>query len=163
MLGRAEGWERTWVLLGMYAGLRAHEIAKLRAEDVNEDFIYVEGKGGRRSMLPTSPLLWAEVNKYYPRTGYLFPSRGSHISTGRVSVRVGRLFEELGIEGSIHRARHTFATILLREGAKIRVVQQLMRHASLATTAAYAAVDEDEMRAAVHLLPRNDDEGEDAP
>jgi Phage integrase family len=50
----------------------------------------------------------------------------------------------------VHRCRHVYATRLLRSGVNIRVVQQLMRHASLQTTAAYTAVDEDELRDAVN-------------
>jgi integrase/recombinase XerD len=49
----------------------------------------------------------------------------------------------------LHRGRHYFATALLRGGANIRVVQELMRHSSLATTAKYLAVSADELRAAV--------------
>jgi site-specific recombinase XerD len=64
----------------------------------------------------------------------------------------GRLFDSLGIAGSIHRARHSYATTLLRAGANVRVVQTLMRHSSLATTAAHCAVDEDERAAAIRLL-----------
>ncbi len=62
------------------------------------------------------------------------------------------LFRRLGIDGSSHRCRHYFATQLLRGGTSVRVVQTLMRHSSLATTAAYLAVDEDERSAAVSAL-----------
>lgn len=66
------------------------------------------------------------------------------------AVRI--LFDELGIEGATHRTRHSYGTALLRGGANIRVVQELMRHSSLATTAAYLGVDEDERRRAIALL-----------
>ena len=57
------------------------------------------------------------------------------------------------VPGSAHSLRHWYATQLLREGADIRVVQQLMRHASLATTAGYLAVESDALTAAVAALP----------
>jgi len=63
-----------------------------------------------------------------------------------------RLFAANGIEGSIHRCRHTYATQLLRAGVNIRVVQELMRHASLTPTQIYTAVDEDERRDAITRL-----------
>lgn len=153
VLLHATGHVRAWLLLALRAGLRAHEIAKIRGEDVTPDGIYVEGKGGVRATLPCHPEVWALAQEH-PRHGYWFPGyRGrSHVQTDTVTNRVGRLFRELGIEGSIHRARHTYATTLLRRGVNIRVVQRLMRHASLATTATYTAVDEDELRAAVNLL-----------
>ena len=57
-----------------------------------------------------------------------------------------------GIEGSLHRCRHTYATELLRAGANIRVVQTLMRHASLSSTQIYTAVDENERREGIRRL-----------
>jgi len=114
--------------------------------------LFVTGKGGQEATVPTHPDLWLLAGSY-PATGYWFPSpSGGHILAGTVGIRVGRLFRRHGIEGSIHRTRHTYGTRLLRSGANIRVVQTLLRHASLATTEMYTAVDEDERRAAVCLL-----------
>lgn len=150
----ASGDRRTWLLLGMFAGLRAHETAKLRGEDVSERALYVRGKGGKDSMLPTHPLIW-QVAQVYPRTGYWFPSRKvgrDHVCSQTVSTYITRLFSELGIEGSYHRCRHMYGTNLLRSGVNLRIVQDLMRHSSLATTAAYLGVDEDERQAAIRGL-----------
>jgi len=69
-----------------------------------------------------------------------------------ISTVTSRLFAANGIEGSIHRCRHTYATALLRSGVNIRVVQELMRHSSLASTQRYTAVDEDERRDAINRL-----------
>lgn len=152
VLSVVQGDVRTWILLALGAGLRVSEIAALRGEDVQPDGIYVEGKGGKRVTLPCHRTLW-DVAQQYPRFGYWFPARdGGHIPGQRISLTVGRLFASLGIEGSIHRCRHVFGTRLLRSGENIRVVQKLMRHSSLATTAAYTAVDEDELRSAVDGL-----------
>ena len=149
----ARGNVHAWLLLALRQGLRAHEIAKVRGEDVTEELIHVTGKGGKSAYLPTHPDVW-RLAQDYPRRGYWFPSpaHDGHISSNSVSIMVGRLFRSLGIEGSIHRARHSYGTSLLRNGANMRVVQQLMRHSSPASTALYTAVDEDEMRAAINLL-----------
>lgn len=151
VLAEASGDMRAWVLLALLQGLRAHEIAKLRGEDVGPDDLYVHGKGGKQAILPTHPQIW-ELAESYPRRGYWFPYRDGHMPARLVSLRVGRLFDSLGLEGSLHRLRHTYGTRLLRAGVHIRRVQKLMRHANLATTAAYTAVDEDELRAAIRLL-----------
>jgi len=154
LLSTVTGDARTWVLLGLLAGLRAHEIAQLRGEDVTQDSIYVTGKGGQRAAIPTHPDLW-QLAQAYPRHGWWFPSPrypGRHILHSSVSIRISGIFRELGISGGVHRCRHTYGTRLLRGGANIRVVQTLMRHQDLATTAIYCAVDEDERRAAVSLL-----------
>jgi integrase/recombinase XerD len=65
---------------------------------------------------------------------------------------VTKLFASVGVEGSTHRARHAFGTNLLRKGANIRVVQELMRHESLATTAGYLRVEESERVEAIGAL-----------
>lgn len=142
-----------WLTLALYAGLRAHEIAKIRGEDVDVDQLYVFGKGGQGKFLPTHPLIW-ELAQSRPRAGWWFPTRSSmgHVRPTGVSTMTSRLFATYGIEGSIHRCRHTYATELLRGGANVRVVQELMRHASLNSTMIYTAVDEDERRDAINRL-----------
>lgn len=154
VLARATGDRRAWITLALYAGLRAHEVAKIRGEDIDGDTLYVRGKGGKDAMLPVHPEV-AALARAYPRVGYWFPSASSatgHVSRHTVSTSTSRLFELCGIEGGLHRARHAYGTTLLRSGANIRVVQTLMRHESLATTAAYLAVDADEQAAAVAAL-----------
>lgn len=149
-LEASSGDVRAYLLLASRAGLRAHEIAKIRGEDVTEDAIYVTGKGGKTAMIPTHPDLWA-LAQTYPRQGWWFAGAraGEPRSRHAVTLRVGRHFDALGIEGGIHRCRHYYGTALLRSGVNLRIVQTLMRHESLATTAGYLAVDEDERRAAI--------------
>lgn len=155
-MAAASGNTRAWLLLALRAGLRAHEIAKVRGEDVAEDFLSVTGKGAKEAAIPTHPDLWA-LAQDYPRRGWWFPSpqHEGHVSGASVTILVGRLFRSAAVDipkGSIHRARHSYATSLLRRGANLRQVQTLMRHDSPATTAIYTAVDEDELRCAINLL-----------
>ncbi len=154
VMDAATGDVRTWIMLALHAGLRSHEAAKIRGEDVSAEWLHVIGKGGKRANLPTSDVVW-DLAQQYPRRGWWFPSplaSDRPITAATVSRRVGLLFESLGIEGSLHRCRHTYATRLLRSGTHVRHVQKLMRHDSLNTTAAYTALDEDELRAAVNRL-----------
>lgn len=150
----ATGNLRAYLLLGRFAGLRAHEIAKFAGRDIDSDWLYVSGKGAKAQLLPTHPVLW-HLAQQYPRRGYWFPSTRSasgHITPHAVTMRVSRHFDRLGIDGSSHRNRHLFGTQLLRNGTNIRVVQALMRHADLSTTVRYLGVDDDEMRVAIHSL-----------
>ncbi|WP_028472953.1 tyrosine-type recombinase/integrase [Nocardioides alkalitolerans] len=154
VLGATEGNLRAWILLGSYAGLRSFEIAKFRGEDITESMLYVVGKGGTDEAIPTHEVLW-ELAQHYPRAGYWFPSphhARDHVSAQLVGLRVRHLFRDLGLTGSIHRCRATFGTNLLRNGKNIRVIQQLMRHASVATTQHYLGVTNDELRDAIGSL-----------
>lgn len=156
VLREATGRTRSYVMLGMYAGLRAHEVAKFSGEDIDAEMIYVLGKGRQGALIPTHPVLW-ELAQTMPRHGLWFPSptahkRGEPVTPTAVSLAVTTLFTRLGIHGSLHRCRHTYGTRLLRNGAHIRTVQELMRHSSLTTTAKYTAVDEKERVDAIRTL-----------
>lgn len=155
VLQDTSGHLRSWMLLALLSGLRVHEIAKLRGEDIDEATIYVLGKGGQGASIPTHRNLW-ELAQEYPRRGYWFPSPakpGQHYTADHISGQVADRFRAAGIErGSIHRLRATYGTSLFRNGTNLRVVQTLMRHSSLATTEHYLGVDEDERVAAIGLL-----------
>lgn len=149
VMATAQGRTRDWLVLALLAGLRVHEMAKIRGEDVTTEGLRVVGKGGKQAVLPTHPDIWA-MTRRYPREGYWFASPyGAHITPQTITALVTELFSSLGIEGSIHRCRHVYGTRLLRAGVNIRTVQKLMRHSSLETTAAYTAVDEDELQRAI--------------
>lgn len=154
VLEHAHGNVRAFVMLGLFAGLRCFEIAKFAGKDVNERNITVLGKGGQLWMLPTHPLLW-ELAQHYPREGWWFPSRfrsDGYVSRSWVGNSVHDVMAGLGIPGSIHRMRATYGTTLLRNGANVKVVQELMRHTSLESTAHYLGVADDELARAIGTL-----------
>lgn len=153
VLAAAKGDLRAWLQLGLLAGLRVHEVAKLRGEDVTASTIFVRGKGGKDAFVPTHPDLWA-LAADYPRYGWWFPrpTETGHVSGVSITCSTTRLFKRLGIEGSHHRCRHTYGTTLLRNGANLRVVQELMRHESVATTEIYTQVTTDELTRAIASL-----------
>jgi site-specific recombinase XerD len=155
LLARATGDEHAWVVLGLRAGLRCHETAKIAGEDVARDRIRILGKHGKVAWVPTHPDVW-ELAQRYPREGVWFPSYGSrgHVTSKWVSARTSVLLQEIGADGSYHRLRATYATTLLREGANIKIVQKLMRHGSLASTEHYVDAAEDELTAAIQTLGR---------
>lgn len=138
------------IVLAAYAGFRASEIARCRREHVTEDFIVVNGKGNKTKRLPCHPEIWRRA-KDLP-AGLLFPSP----RTGNVMVLPPLArdhFDRIGLrEVHLHRFRHWYATMLLRNGADIRVVQELMRHSSIATTERYLKVEDEQRRFAVSTL-----------
>lgn len=145
-----------YCLLGYQAGLRVHEVAKLRGEDVTASHIRVVGKGRKTAEIPIHDDLWA-LAQSYPRRGFWFPSARSrdHLQADTITVRVTHYFRSLGIQtGSHHRLRHTFATDLARAGVHPRTIQQLMRHASLEVTMRYLEASDEDKRRAVSALSR---------
>lgn len=154
VLDRARSPYRLYCLLAAYAGLRAISIAKLRREDITEATIVVRGKGGKQTAIPTHPEIWAAVRDFPPgpiarlATGEQATARNVSVNT---SIYLKRTLGRSGI--CLHRLRHWFATSLLRRGANLRTVQELLMHSSPTTTAIYTEVTSEERRLAVGTLP----------
>lgn len=147
---------RTKIILGAYAGMRVHEIAKIRGEDISPvaGTITITGKGGRTDTLPAHQLILQQAN-LYPRRGLWFPSPSDPtvpVRAKTVSAVISDAFDRADAPATAHQLRHYFATSLLRAGTDSRVVQSLMRHESLATTGRYLAVNTDQQRAALSGL-----------
>lgn len=146
---------RGMILLCSYQGLRVHEVAKFRTDDI--DFaartVAVVGKGGTRAELPLSDAV-KEFARIMPDNGYWFPADNAagHMKANSVSDTVGKTMRRAGVSGGAHRLRHWFGTTLLDRGVDVRVVQELMRHSNLATTAIYTKVSDEKRAAAIALL-----------
>jgi integrase/recombinase XerD len=154
LLTTATGDPLTWVLLGLRQGLRVHEIAKFRGEELDVEVLQVTGKGGKTVDLPTDPQVW-ELAQSYPRRGFWFPSDASptgHVHRNTITRRVSKLLDGVGAAGSTHRLRHTYATTLLRGGMDIEEVRELLRHNSLTTTQIYLSAEWDRMTRASKIL-----------
>jgi integrase/recombinase XerD len=151
---------RTMILLGAYQGLRAAEIAKFRGSDIDlaTNSLTVIGKGDVYAVLPLHPLVAAEAGKY--GKGWWFPQWTSNrhsetdgpILGNSVSRVVSDAMTRADVPGSAHSLRHWFASELLRRGADLRVLQELMRHSTLNATERYLHVDDSQRRSALLLL-----------
>lgn len=144
---------RAMLTLATYAGLRVAEIARFHSRqlDTRARTIEVTGKGGSTHILPAHPAILA-IARQMP-VGYWFVSqRAAHLGGRTVSQRMRLHMLRCGITGTPHALRHTFATQLLDRGADLRVVQELMRHQSPATTAIYTAITDARKREAVERL-----------
>lgn len=144
---------RRMILLALLAGLRVHEIAKVRGEDVdfNTRMLWVKGKGRRLKSVPLHPIL-LEIASEMPAAGWWFPMRGcesEHVLPKSVSDIVGRTMRRAGVRGTPHALRHWYASTMLDNGVDIRVVQELLRHKSLATTQIYTKVPDGQRHNAI--------------
>lgn len=156
LLDAAKGVCRMWVLFGAFCGLRAHETAKLDFSDftVDEDgevLLRVTGKGGRTDIVPVPPVVRDALSKIERRdSGPLWAG----VRPERVSRTVSTLAARLGIRMRYHQLRHRFGTAVYRaSGRDLLLTQRLMRHASPATTAGYAAVGDERIHDVVRALP----------
>jgi integrase/recombinase XerD len=157
LLGAAPGIKYMAILGAAYgAGLRVSEAAALKVDDIDSTRMLIrveQGKGRKDRNAMLSPQLlqllrlwWKEGKRrgvMLPH-GWLFPGR-SHadpISTRQINRAIHEAAEAAGIRKRVspHTLRHSFATHLLEQDVDIRVIQVLMGHSKLDTTALYARV-----------------------
>lgn len=134
------------------AGLRVSEVCALRPEHILSErgqILVVQGKGRKDRYTVLSPKLLAELRAYWriyrPAGGWLFPSRarpGQPLTVDTARTVFDRAVELAGLphHGGIHSLRHSFATHLLEAGVSLPVLQRLLGHNNLATTARYLHV-----------------------
>jgi site-specific recombinase XerD len=138
------------------AGLRASEVVRLKTTDIDSDrrVIRIEqGKGSKDRTAMLSEVLLVQLRQWYAHArskrlmkpgGWLFP--GINVKRHLSSRQLNRLFhqavEAAGIERrvNLHCLRHSFATHLLEQKADVRIIQVLLGHKKLETTARYSHV-----------------------
>lgn len=144
------------ILLAAVQGLRVHEIAKIRGEDIerDRDALRIKGKGKKVSELPLHPMV-ADWSRRMPTRGWWFPSSkypSEPVQPKSVSRAISDQMKRQGVPGTPHQLRHYFATELLAGGADIFTVRDLLRHSNVATTAIYAALPDAVRRDAIDRL-----------
>jgi integrase/recombinase XerD len=155
----------------LYAtGARVSEAVALNVDDLvgvdgAVDLVRLFGKGSKQRIVPVGSYARAALDAYLVRARPLLSARGSSTPAVFLGMRGARLSrqnawlviraaaerahldEQLGDHGiSPHSLRHSFATHLLQGGADVRVVQELLGHASVATTQIYTRVTADALR-----------------
>jgi integrase/recombinase XerC len=135
-----------WVLLGAFAGMRCQEIAGLASEDVDEQhgvLRIVHAKGGRERVVPLHPDVLAALKALpMPASGPVFRCpNGSRMTADYLGHSLTRYLHSLGIASTAHKLRHWYASSLYRSTRDLRMVQELLGHASPTVTANYAACD----------------------
>lgn len=151
----------------LYAsGLRVSELTGLRLESLSleEGWIRVTGKGNKTRLVPVGKAACAALQVYLqsarpvlvrPKTqSWVFLNRnGGKLTTARIRQIVDERAKLAGIDEKKiypHLLRHSFATHLLQGGADLRVIQEMLGHADIATTQIYTHVDQTRLKA-VHM------------
>ena len=140
------------------AGLRSQEAVSLDLRDVDfeREVVHVHGKGNKERILPLGEEAAVHLARYL-RDGRPALAAGAN-DAFFLSVR-GRRLDTSTVRRLLrhpHRLRHAFATHLLEGGADLRVIQELLGHASLSTTQIYSHVDARRLRRVYdHSHPRS--------
>lgn len=141
---------RALLMLLYSSGLRVRELVRLRVEDVDEDrrLLHVrEGKGAKDRYTVLARRAVEAIRLYrdaYPQSSWLFPGArpNRHLTPRSVQKIVRRAARRAGIEKRVtpHTLRHSFATHLLEGGTNLRLIQEMLGHATPRTTQRYTHV-----------------------
>ncbi|MBY0532269.1 MAG: tyrosine recombinase XerC [Xanthobacteraceae bacterium] len=137
------------------AGLRIAEALSLKRDQIpapgTADTITVTGKGSKTRMVPLLPQITQAIADYIAICPFALAAaepvfrgeKGAPLSPRIVQLAMERMRGALGLPDSAtpHALRHSFATHLLARGGDLRSIQELLGHASLATTQVYTQVD----------------------
>jgi integrase len=153
ILARAVRPWRTALLCAAYAGMRASELAAATRTQLEEDPIRILGKGDKTRTVPRHDLIRDELPEL-PWGPILARPNGGHYNGNVVSRSISAYLTSIGFpDVAAHRLRHWYATTLLDNGVNIRVVQELMGHASLETTMIYTRVSDRQREIGIRTLP----------
>jgi len=148
----------------LYAtGCRASEVSNLRLRDIHlkERFCKCQGKGNKQRMVPLGDGAIDSISLYLekqrPRLEQARPDETDWLFLSRSGRRLRReaiwelvkkyaLIADVSVSISPHTLRHSFATHLLAGGADLRQVQEMLGHASIATTQIYTHVDQSRLK-----------------
>ena len=147
--------------LAYASGLRLAELRNLRLEQLHLEagFINVIGKGNKERVVPVGRQAVAALNRYLeagrpklvtPRSpaNVFLTQRGTPFASVTLWLHIKQRVRRSGVERNVtpHMLRHSFATHLLEHGADLRVIQELLGHASIGTTEIYTHVTGQRLR-----------------
>ena len=146
----------------MYAtGIRVSELVDLKLSDVdfNQDIIRIFGKGSKERIIPFGEIakdyLYIYISKYrimqlkHGNNDYLFlNNHGLKITRQGFFKIIRKIASEKGINKEIspHTLRHSFASHLLKYGADLRTIQELLGHSDISTTQIYTHITNEELK-----------------
>ena len=121
-------------------GLRISELSGLKLEDIKGSWVQIHGKGSKVRELPLLEELQQLIKIYISYNNpkkYLFEKGNAPMHSAQLRYKLTKLFKAAGLKVTPHQLRHSFATHLLNNGARISDVSELLGHSSMATTQAY--------------------------
>ncbi len=161
LLEKADEDLRTNLIVSLLAhtGMRVGELCSLKIDDIDldEGVIGIYSGKGDRDRIVIIPDGLGEIIRSYLSERYnmitlsralIVSRKGTPLDTSTVQRIVRNLAKDAGLTKKVtpHVLRHTFATAILRNGGDIRFIQQLLGHASVATTQIYTHVDDNTLR-----------------
>lgn len=161
--------ERDYCIITIFlnCGLRVSELCGIDLTDIREDQLRVIGKGNKERVVYLNDACISAINTYLEirsqikdikpadRNALFISKKKNRISTETVKWLVKKYCSFAGLDPkiSVHKLRHTSATLMYRNGVDVRVLQEILGHQNLNTTEIYTHVEEDDLRTAAKINP----------
>lgn len=152
----------------LFAGLRLEELLQLKYADVDLQsmtlFIH-QGKGNKDRIVPINPALAKSLERYFDArkklgktcpTFFTSSTRNCGFSASGMKRLVEKLKAASGLRFTIHKLRHTFATLMLEGGCDIYSLSKMMGHSDIKTTTIYLAASAEHLRSQILKHPLNE-------
>ena len=124
-------------------GLRISELSSLRLTNISNEWIEVVGKGDKTRQIPLIPSIFEKIKHYREQEKpkvFLFEKDNQAMNSSQIRYLFTKVFKKSGIKATPHQLRHSFATHLLHNGARISDVSELLGHSSMVSTQIYTAL-----------------------
>lgn len=155
------------ITLFLNCGLRVSELVGINLKDFNEDMLRIVGKGGKERVVYLNDACLEAVSIYRSereklkdieptdQNAFFVSRKRRRISASTVKWLVKKYCEHAGLDSkiSVHKLRHTSATLMYRSGVDVKVLQEILGHKHLNTTEIYTHVDNEDMRTAARANP----------
>lgn len=154
------------LLLFLTCGMRLQELLNINIKDVRSNTLVILGKGNKERTVYLPDTCKKAIDDYLkirPKDGVIdkdalfLSNRNRRISRRMVQATVEKYLKAIGLDGmhlSTHKLRHTAATLMYQEGhVDIRLLQEILGHANLATTQIYTHVSGEQLKTAIDANP----------
>ena len=152
----------------IFSGLRKKELLKLKYTDIDLENLSIfvnQGKGGKDRIIPICSALAQSLKRYLDERKRLnktcpefFASLNRNCGFTDIGLRrlVFKIREASGIKFTVHKLRHTFATLMLEGGCDIFSLSKMMGHSDIKTTTIYLSASANHLRSQITKHPLND-------
>lgn len=140
VLNHASKKEHLIIALLYGLGLRISELSTLTLNDISQEWVEVRGKGDKARQIPLLKSLFNELEDYIKQEKpkvFLLEKEGEKMTVNQIRYLFNKLFKKFGIKATPHQLRHSYATHMLHNGARISDVSELLGHSSMVSTQIY--------------------------
>lgn len=140
VLNHASKKEHLIIALLYGLGLRISELSTLTLNDISQEWVEVRGKGDKARQIPLLKSLFNELEDYIKQEKpkvFLLEKEGEKMTVNQIRYLFNKLFKKYGIKATPHQLRHSYATHMLHNGARISDVSELLGHSSMVSTQIY--------------------------